>query len=240
LRRKSLEFERVDSVRDLKSIDPSKLTGQKFNLFGAKLERSVKRINDVCQTLLELHCLSIKSGTESGEQANFKAVFLEKLKTTSNINFRPSDLAGSTAHSVSDFVELSSALKELALELLHICKELRLEIDGQRQSDKMANAAASASENGGNDCSLSPLHNLIMVALDIVGRDTTVSLCAHENSGGKQTTMPLIAEALLSAVDALSKSLPVFNGKTVNAFQPRNGNRSDLPPTHIVQAAHHI
>ncbi|MFX5991171.1 hypothetical protein ABTF02_18250, partial [Acinetobacter baumannii] len=80
LRRKSLEFDRVDSVRDLKVAEPSKLTGQKFNIFGAKIERSVKRINDVCQSLMELNFLSSRTGTESGEQLKFNALFIEKMK----------------------------------------------------------------------------------------------------------------------------------------------------------------
>lgn len=236
LRRKSLEFDRVDSVRDLKVAEPSKLTGQKFNIFGAKIERSVKRINDVCQSLMELNFLSSRTGTESGEQLKFNALFIEKMKAASNINFRPADLSGSSNYSVSDFVELSSALKELALELRNICKELRVEIEIQRLTERQT----GASDHYTIDHHLIPLEHLIMVALDIVGRDMTVSLCAAETSSGKQAAMPLLTESLLKSLDGLCKSLPVFNIKTVSAFQPGNTNRSDLLPTHIAQTAHHI
>jgi fumarate hydratase class II len=79
-----------------------------------------------------------------------------------------------------------------------------------------------------------------MVALDVVGKDVTVTLCAGENGHEKQVLVPLIAETLLSSIDSLSKALPVFNTMTLQPLHPQHQIQSNPNNSHIAQAAHHI
>ena len=239
LRRKSLEFEKGEATHDLKGAPSAKLTSRKLNVFGAKVERALKRLNDVVQNLLEIHWIPKKGGTEYGEHSGLKEVFESKLKSACNQAFRVTELSGSSAHAVSDFVEFSSALKEIAIELQLICKEVLLEMDWQRKVEKQLNPSASAQEEGESQ-GLGPLNTLIMVAIHIVGCDMTVSLCAQESGSKRTTLLPLLGKLLLSSVDALSKALPVFNTKTLGELHPQGGSPPDLHAAHIAQTAHHI
>ncbi len=239
LRRKSLEFERADAVRDLKGIDPAKLISRKLNIFGARIERALRRINDVCQNLLEIHWIPKRSGTEYGEHAITTAIFVEKLKLASNLNFRASEISSGSMHTVSEFVEASTALKELAIELQLICKEVRSEIEEQRRADKQVNPMNGSQETA-EPLYVAPLNTLTMVSIDIVSCDMTLSLCAQESKGKRLTLLPLIAKSLLSSLDALSKTLPVFNAKTLAELRPQSAGSPDLRPAHIAQTAHHI
>jgi aspartate ammonia-lyase len=286
LRRKSLEFERHDTARDLKTIGTSKLTSRKFNIFGSKIERCVKRVNDVCQNLLELGWTHGKNSSDFGDPLNCTDIFVEKLKTQCGIQFKISEFSGDGNQAIFDFVELSSALKELALELRYICQELRHEVHAQKQLEKLVNIATNISNSlsggltgniannlsnshsnnlttnlpgslaGGNAASnnsdgnvlthdghldsLTPLYTLSMVALDVVGKDVTVTLCAQESGNEKQVLVPLIAETLLSSIDSLSKALPVFNTMTLQPLHPQNQLQSNPNNSHIAQAAHRI
>jgi aspartate ammonia-lyase len=266
LRRKSLEFERNDTARDLKAIGSSKLTSRKFNIFGAKIERCVKRVNDVCQNLLDLGWTHGKAGLEFGDSLNCTNSFVENLKTLCGIQFKISEFSGDGNQAIFDFVELSSALKELALELRYICQELRHEVHAQKQLEKLVNIATNISNslsnvpagglsgnsiaanntdgNGGAHDgpldSLTPLYTLSMVALDVVGKDVTVTLCAQENGNEKQVLVPLIAETLLSSIDSLSKALPVFNTMTLQPLHPQNQLQSNPNNSHIAQTVHRI
>jgi aspartate ammonia-lyase len=267
LRRKSLEFERNDTARDLKTIGASKLTSRKFNIFGAKIERCVKRVNDVCQNLLELGWTHGKAGLEFGDSLNCTDTFVENLRTLCGIQFKISEFSGDGNQAIFDFVELSSALKELALELRYICQELRQEVHAQKQLEKLVNIAtnisnslssgssgglsgnslAAANNSDGNSTahdgpldSLTPLYTLSMVALDVVGKDVTVTLCAQENGNEKQVLVPLIAETLLSSIDSLSKALPVFNTMTLQPLHPQSQLQPNPNNSHIAQTAHRI
>jgi aspartate ammonia-lyase len=265
LRRKSLEFERHDTARDLKAIGTSKLTSRKFNIFGAKIERCVKRVNDVCQNLLDLGWTNGKAVSEFGDPLNCNDTFVENLKTLCGIQFKISEFSGDGNQAIFDFVELSSALKELALELRYICQELRQEVHAQKQLEKLVNIAtnisnslsngpsvvlsgnSTANNSDGNGSthdgpldSLTPLYTLSMVALDVVGKDVTVTLCAQENGNEKQVLVPLIAETLLSSIDSLSKALPVFNTMTLQPLHPLTQLQSNPNNSHIAQTAHRI
>lgn len=262
LRRKALEFERHDTTRDLKVAGSSKLTSRKFNIFGSKIERCVKRVNDVCQNLLDLGWTHGKTASECGEPLNCTELFIENLKAQCSIQFKISEFSGDGNQAIFDFVELSSALKELSLELRYICQELRNEVYAQKQLEKLVNIAANISNSlsgsmlGNNSVSasadgfassidihhdsLTPLYTLSMVALDVVGKDVTVTLCAGENGHEKQVLVPLIAETLLSSIDSLSKALPVFNTMTLQPLHPQHQIQSNPNNSHIAQAAHHI
>lgn len=106
-------------------------------------------------------------------------------------------------------------------------------------------AVEATSENDDDNqksVSMLPLDTLHMTALDLLGCDAVVTACAQQSSEEFNQLSPLMAKALLSCVDALGRSLIVFNIKTLNAMRPDNtsievDNAKNLPKTASLHAS---
>ncbi|HEY9682597.1 MAG TPA: lyase family protein [Oculatellaceae cyanobacterium] len=291
LRRKSLEYDRFKRRDESNGLDDShdeSQTAKQLNQFAVNIQHSLKRLNETIQNFL-LAGNNSTSSTEYSTNQEFSKAFFQRLTTACNVKIQQ-DLADSNAYSnlsQTDLLELSSALKMLALELQRLCQKLRPEIinqfpqsasslkqkicssgrapqviietimgdkivagplkpetvfnqaekgergDEQEGSDATAtngmfSKGVSARATPENDdesqksVSLLPLDTLHMAALDLLGCDAVVTACAHHSPDEFNQLSPLMAKALLSCVDALGRSLIVFNIKTLTAMRPEN------------------
>ncbi len=133
LRRKSLEFERVIKMGRSHLQDALPITlGQEFNAFGSSIERCLKRLKEASIGLTELNIGATHVGTGLGADSKYIHAAVERLSQYTGIRLRQSDDFFRISQSMSDFVEFSSALKELAIELTKIGNDLRLLSSGPR------------------------------------------------------------------------------------------------------------
>lgn len=219
LRRKSLEFERVVKVGRTHLQDSVPMTlGQEFNAYGSSIERGLRRLKESMSALFELNIGATHIGTGLGTDQNFVVHVVEKLSAVTGLRFRQADDFFRISQSMSDFVEFSSSLKELAIDLCKIGADLRL--------------LASGPVGGLNEIKLprslvepSPLlpgvlpersnptmaESLCMVSYQIMGNDTVVTLGAQSGQLESNVMTPLIIQNILSSIDLLKAIIPPFN-----------------------------
>jgi aspartate ammonia-lyase len=221
LRRKSLEFDRVVKVGRTHLQDCSPVTlGQEFNAYGSSVERSVKRIKEASQSLLELNLGSAEIGTGYGVDANLGKKMIERLCAMTNLRLRQAEDLFRVTQSMADFLEFSSSLRGLAVDLIKICNDLKLLASGpgggfgELSLPVVQSLPNSIHKEQLSDKSLPHLPEcLIMACYQVLGNDYTIVLAAQSGQLEANSMTPLIIHNLLQSLDLLRNAIGPFNQK---------------------------
>src|SRR5262249_44859267 len=154
--------------------------------YGSSVERGVRRIKEASASLLELNIGATYTGTGFGAEPAYAAKVIDRLHQLTGFRFRGAEDLFRVTQSMADFVEFSSALKELAVELIKIANDLRLLASGPRSGLGEIKIPALQVE----PCELLPgqlpdksnpylAECLNMVAFQVLGNDSVVTLCAQ-------------------------------------------------------------
>ncbi|HEY9785922.1 MAG TPA: lyase family protein [Candidatus Obscuribacterales bacterium] len=230
LRRKALEFERVLKVGRTHLQDSVPITlGQEFNAYGSSVERSLRRIKEASSSLTEVNTGATFVGTGMNADSNFVASVLEKISSYSGIRVRQSEDYFRVSQSMADFVEFSSSLKELAIELTKIANDLRLLNSGPSAGIGEIKVPSLITEPSPlmpgtlPDSSHPTLaESLNMVCYQVMGNDTVVGLAAQAGQLESNVMTPLIIQNILMSLDLLRGVIPPFNQKFLAGITANN------------------
>jgi len=234
LRRKSLEFDKVLKTGRTHLRDAAPITlGQEFNAYGSSIERSSTRIKDAAEHLLTLNIGAGTVGTGLNVEPTFVAKVIEALSQQTGLRFRSADEYFRISQSAADFLQVSSSLKELAVELIKIASDIRLLSSGPMSglgeinlpslmpepSAVLPGVLPDRTDPGVAEC-------LTMVAYQVVGNDTAVTLAAGAGQLELNVMTPLIIHNILQSLDLLRQAILAFNkwcvaGITANAARCR-------------------
>lgn len=236
LRRKSLEFDRVVKVGRTHLQDCSPVTlGQEFNAYGSSVERSVRRIKESSQCLLELNVGSAETGTGYGADPNFGKKVTEKLSQLSGLRVRQADDLFRVSQSMSDFLEFSSAMRGLAVDLIKICNDLKLLASGPGggfgEITLPAIQPQQTALRPGQYPDKSPPFMpecLIMACYQVLGNDYTITLAAQAGQLESNSMTPLIIHNLLQSLDLLRNAINPFNQKCLAGISANTSNCNEL------------
>ncbi|MBX9670451.1 MAG: hypothetical protein K2X93_22815 [Candidatus Obscuribacterales bacterium] len=219
LRRKSLEFERVVKVGRSALRDSAPVTlGQEFNCYGSTIERAVRRIKDAALSLEEV-CLGGRAvGTGFNTAPEFLLGAVKHLTNISNLPLRVADDYFRLTQSMSDFVALSSSLRELAVDLAKIASDLRLMSSGPAAGFGEIRLPDLILQPSGLLPSIMPktgvaplTESLLMVCYQVIGNDQVVCLSAQAGQLENNSLSPVIIDSMLTSITTLQKTLDVFN-----------------------------
>jgi aspartate ammonia-lyase len=220
LRRKSLEFEKITKVGRVHLQDSVPITlGQEFNAYGSAIERSVRRIKEATNSLLEVNLGATAVGTGYGTEPEYVARVVDKLAQVSGIKFRQAEDVFRATQSMVDFVEYSSALKELAIELAKLGTDLVLMASGPHAGFGEIKIPAIQTEPSDLAPGLLEKTNpylaecLTMVAYQVMGNDFTVALCAQAGQLDSNSMTPLLVNSILQSLELLRNCIAVFNSR---------------------------
>lgn len=221
LRRKSLEFDRVVKVGRTHLQDCSPVTlGQEFNAYGSSVERSVRRIKESSQNLLELNLGSAETGTGYGADPNLSKKMIERLSQMTNLRLRQAEDLFRVSQSMSDFLDFSSSLRGLAVDLIKICNDLKLLASGPgggfgEISLPVVQVQQTALRPGHWPDKAAPHlpECLLMACYQVLGNDYTITLAAQSGQLEANSMTPLIIHNLLQSLDLLRNAIHPFNQK---------------------------
>lgn len=198
LRRKALEFDK-----------PAPAVSQEFNTYASSIQHNWKRLTQASNNLLEVS-LSVNDPTITKTYSPFA---LEKLRQTTGLELKAPEDSLRPLKSMSDFVEFSAALKELAIELARLAGDLtalssraQITVPPIAARDQLLRTEPVIPE---------ALH---MVAFQIISNDSAVTLAAQSGQLQSNSLMPLIIHNILGSMDALSKMLSSFNQRCLNGI----------------------
>jgi aspartate ammonia-lyase len=195
--------------------------GQEFRAYAAAIRRATRLLVDAAEELRELGIGGTATGTGINTPPGYRYTVVSYL----------SDLTGLTLHSADDLREMmqsqlavaavSSALKNLSLELTRITNDLRLLASGPLTG--LAEITLPSVQPGSSimpgKVNPSMLECMNQVCFHVIGMDATMSFAVQAGQLELNVMMPLMAYELLFSMEILKNYLPVFTQKCVSGIQ---------------------
>ena len=227
LRQKSEDFDDVLKIgrTHLQDATPLRL-GQVFGGFAAQLERSIERLEAVMPRLCELALGGTAVGTGINCPAGFAAKVIAKLEIETHLPFVEAGDHFEAQAARDAAVELSGALKSVAVSLYHIANNIRWLGSGPRCGigELVLPAVQPGSSIMPGKTNPVICESLIMVCCQTIGNDTAITYGGFGGVGSLldlNVAMPMMAHNLLDSIHLTSNACRMFTANLLSG--PSNG-----------------
>jgi aspartate ammonia-lyase len=183
--------------------------GQEFAAYAGAIDGNLTGIRNTLPALYELGVGGTAVGTGLNAEAAFIDLIVAKLAEESGFPlFRGADLV-ERMNNMDPFVALSSALKGLSINLVRIANDLRLLASGPRTGFDEITLPPVQPGSSIMPGKVNPVMAEMtdMVAFQVIGADTTVTLAAQAGQLQLNVMMPVIAYNLLFSLEILTNAV---------------------------------
>ncbi|MBU4373861.1 MAG: aspartate ammonia-lyase [Euryarchaeota archaeon] len=211
-RAKARKYDRVIKVgrTHLEDAVPIRY-GQVLDGYAASLEKCIERLKIAEKSMLELSIGGTAVGTGINTHPDFKKTVISELNKLTGIEFYSGNCI-MLSWSMAGFVEVSNALRILAIELNKISNDLRLLNSGPKTG--IAEIILPEVEPGSSimpgKINPSVPEAVNMVCFQVIGNDHAVSLAAEAGQLELNVMTPLIAFDLLWSIELLTNTIRMF------------------------------
>ncbi len=218
---KGKEFDHViKSARThLQDAVPIRL-GQEFAAYGLAIKRSADRIAQAAKEIEELGIGGSAAGTGLNTHPAYAKRVVDLLTNETRVTFRPAEDKREAMQSQRPIAEVSSAIKNLALEMTRISNDLRLLSSGPTTGFAEiflpGLAAGSSIMPGKVNPSMPEMLN--MVCFQVIGNDLAISMAVQAGQLELNVMMPLMAFDLLFSIEIFKNALKVFSDLCVKGI----------------------
>jgi fumarate hydratase class II/aspartate ammonia-lyase len=212
-RRKAREFDQVLKAgrTHLQDAVPVRL-GQELGAYAAATEKALGVLDRCLPSLEELGLGGSATGTGLNTHPEYAAKAVAYLAEWTGFEFRVAPDRFEAMQSVAPIVELSAALRGIAVELIRIANDLRLLSSGPTSG--LAEIRLPAVQPGSSimpgkvNPSIPEMVNMVCFA--VVGNDLTIAMAAQAGQLELNVMLPVIACKLLDSLAILSNAVAVF------------------------------
>lgn len=221
LQQKAVEFDDLIKLGRTHLMDATPVRlGQEFGGYAAQIAKRAERITIARDALLELPLGGTAVGTGINRSADFPAGVIAYLVAETGLAFyeAPNHFEAQSARDTC--VEVSGVLKSLACSLIKIANDLRWMNSGPQGG--LAEISLPAIQPGSSIMpgKVNPVicEAVLMVAAQVIGYDTTISLCGMSGNFELNAMMPVMAYDLLQAIQLLTNASRVFADKCISGI----------------------
>lgn len=213
---KSKEFENIVKIGRTHLQDATPLTlGQEISAYVDMLSKALNQIDDAMKYIVELAIGGTAVGTGLNSHPDFSPMVCDILNVITDTKYafksHPNKFHALTAHDGE--VVLSGALTALASNLMKIANDIRWLSSGPRCG--IGELIIPANEPGSSIMpgKVNPTQSeaMTMVAVQVMGNNTTVSVAASQGNFELNVFKPVIALNILQSIRLLSDTMMVFN-----------------------------
>ncbi len=194
--------------------------GQEFSAYASALRNASNQLEVRQKNLYALALGATAAGTGANAHPRYKLLAIKELVRIAGFPLKPAGNAFEALQSYRPLQTVSSALKELALELIRVANDLRLLSSGPTTG--LAEIELPAVQPGSSIMpgKVNPVmaECLDMVAFQVVGNDLTVSFAVQAGQMELNVMMPIIVHNILFSIRILTNYLPVFRRKCVEGI----------------------
>ncbi len=213
--------------------------GQEFSGYSAVIKKDMETLRKAYYSLLELNVGGTAIGTGINTHPNYVKYVISEINRTTKKEFMPcGNLFEGTAF-LNEELELSSALKVLAVDMLKISDDFRLLSSGPATA--IGELILPARQPGSSIMpgKINPVmpEMLDMVCFQVIGNDTTIAwACKGELQ--LNVFMPIVAYNLLNSMEILKNAINAFNEKCVKGINiNKNKIKEHLEKNSIIATA---
>jgi aspartate ammonia-lyase len=203
----------------LQDATPIRL-GQEFRAYGKALEKSRLFIEKSSQSLYELGIGGSAVGTGLNTSLGYQEKLVQKLSKLTGLALIQAEDLREAMQSMRPTAEISSALRNLALEMIRICNDLRLLSSGPRTglAEIKVPAVAPGSSIMPGKVNPSMLEMMNMVCYQVIGCDTTISYAVQAGQLELNVMMPVISFNLNFIIEILGNALKQVKERCVEGI----------------------
>jgi fumarate hydratase class II len=191
--------------------------GQEFSGYASVVRHGIRRVENCRASLAELPLGGTALGTGINADPRFAPQAIQELNRLTGLGFRRAENAFEAMQNRDAAVELSGALRTIAVGLMKIANDLRLLTSGSRTGLNEIELPATQPGSSIMPGKVNPViaEAVNMVAAQIIGYDAAVAIAAMNGNLDLNVMMPVIAHDLLESIELTASASRVFAEKCV-------------------------
>lgn len=195
--------------------------GREFAAYAVAIRKCRERIEAVRPALAELNLGGTAAGTGLNAHPRYRALAVGKLRQWTRLPLKPAESLAERMQSLADFVQLSGALRVLAIELVRIANDLRLLSSGPTTGFNEIELPAVQPGSSIMPGKVNPVmpEMVTMVAYQVLGHDATVTAAAQAGQLELNVMMPVVAYNLLQSIAILTSATRQFTRRCVSGIR---------------------
>ena len=195
--------------------------GQELSGWAAQIGAAMERIEDALKRLRRLPQGGTAVGTGINADPKFGATFARELKKLSGQKFETADNYFEGMAAQDGAVELSGALKTLAVALMKIANDLRWMNSGPLAGLGEIELPALQPGSSIMPGKVNPVipEATAMVAAQVIGNDATITIAGQSGNFQLNVMLPLIAHNLLQSITLLANASRLLADKAIAGFK---------------------
>ena len=228
---KASAFDGVVKTGRTHLMDATPLTlGQEFSGYVTQLENGLTALRNALPRVAELALGGTAVGTGLNTPKGYAVAVAAAIAQISGHPFvtAPNKFEALSAHDA--LVELSGALKRVAVSLLHIANNIRLLASGPRTG--ISEIVLPANEPGSSimpgKVNPTQCEALTMVAAQVVGNDMTVSLSGTHGQFQLNVFKPVMAYNVLQSARLIADGCESFDLRCAQGIEPNHERIAEL------------
>jgi len=223
LSKKSKDFASIVKTGRTHFMDATPLTlGQEFGGYAQQLTNGIRAINNALEMILELALGGTAVGTGLNTPKGYDVLVAQKIAESTGYPFitAPNKFEALAAHDA--MVELSGALKRVAVSLMKIANDIRMLSSGPRSG--ICEIIIPDNEPGSSIMpgKVNPTQPeaLTMVCAQVMGNDVAVSIGGSNGHFELNVFKPLIAANVLQSANLLGDACVSFTNNCAIGIEP--------------------
>ena len=228
LNKKAKQFANYKKIGRTHLMDALPVTlGNQFSAYSTSIS---KACNAILLAKKELEYVALGAtavGTGANAPKGYRKIAINELAKISKLSIRPEKDMQHSLQSKFAVANISSAIKNLAIELSKQSNDIRLmasgPVAGISEIEIPVVHAGSSIMPGKVNPSLAECMN--MICFNIFGNDTTVSNAAKAGQFELNVMLPVMLKCVLESTDMLNNFLPIF---TANLIDGLTANKQKL------------
>jgi fumarate hydratase class II len=200
------------------------LLGQEFSGFEAQIEKGIQRVERALPSVYELAVGGTAVGTGINADPQFGKWVSEALAKKFKSPFKEAENHFEAQASKDACVELSGALKTVAVSLTKIANDIRWLSSGPRCGISEIQIPAVQPGSSIMPGKVNPVipESLLQTCAQVMGNDLAITLGGQSGNFELNVMMPLIAHNLLQSLHCLSNAVVLFEMKCVRGIEPNH------------------
>jgi fumarate hydratase, class II len=218
LLQKAQAFDRIVKIgrTHLADATPIRL-GQEFGGYARQIELAIERIEAAAKGLEELALGGTAVGTGINTHPEFPRRTIEHISRMTGLNFREAKNHFEAQAAKDAVVQVSGALKTLAVSFTKIANDLRWLSSGPRCGIGEIGLPDTQPGSSIMPGKVNPVmcESVLQVAAHVIGCDATITICGQAGNFELNVMMPIMALRLLEAITFSASVAKAFTEKCI-------------------------
>ncbi len=220
--KKAKEFDDVVKTGRTHLMDAAPIRlGQVLAAYAQVIRKDILRMKTVAERLLELNIGATAVGTGLNADPRYITKSVAQISKITGYPFQPASNMVEMTQSMADFVDVSGALRVLAVDLTKIANDLRLMGSGPYTGLNEIKLPAVQPGSSIMPGKVNPViaECLNMICFEVMGNDSTVMMAAQAGQLELNVMMPIIAHNLIESLIILRNGTKMLRERLLQGLE---------------------